>query len=142
MTEAQVASLLAEDKVITANLLWRPWGRRGARLEATVLTMESDKRLKIFGYAGPTKQSFSLLYASIDIRRLCLSNNAKHRNSNQELFEGLHKHRYDDNITQSREAYRPEDIQQPIGIDEAFFAFLKECKITLKGTYQPRLPLS
>ena len=56
MTAAQVASILAEDKVITANLLWRPWGRRGARLEATVLATKSETRLKLFGYAGPTNK--------------------------------------------------------------------------------------
>ena len=141
MTAAQVAALLVEDKVVTANLTWRPWGKRGARLEATVLAKESETRLKLFGYAGPTSQSFSLLYESIDIRRLCLGTNARHTNINKERFNGLHKHRYDDNVTQSREAYLPDDIQEPLSIDAAFVAFLRECNISLEGTYQPRFSL-
>lgn len=141
MTEAQVGALLAEDKVITANLSWRPWGRRGSRLEATVLAKESNIRLKLYGYVGPRQQSFSLLYESIDIRRLCLSNNARHINRDKERFEGVHKHRFDESVAQSREAYRPNGIQQPVSIDDAFFAFLQECKIILQGAYQQHLQL-
>ena len=39
-TNGEVDGLLAEDKVITANLRWRPEGRR-YKLEASVLTEES-----------------------------------------------------------------------------------------------------
>ena len=49
VTTEKAEELLAADKVITANLAWRPWGPRGFKLEATVLAVESKATLKLYG---------------------------------------------------------------------------------------------
>lgn len=120
-TDKQVSELLDEDKVITANLFWSPAGRRAARLEATVLARASGTILKIVAYSGPTNA------------------NARHINRDRQRYDGLHKHRYSELDGVAGDAYRPDDIRDPTNIDQSFFDFLEECKITLEGAYQPRL---
>lgn len=139
LSDQQVVALLAEEKIITANLSWHPWGRRGQRLETTVLATGSSTTLKIVAFSGPTNQSIALLYASMDIRRVCLSGNARHINSDNERFDGLHKHCYDEKDGASRDAYLPNDITEPTNMDKSFIEFLRECNIELRGSYQGHL---
>jgi len=139
-TTLEIATLLAEEKVITANLRWRPWGR-GWRLEATVLALTSRKTLELRGFVGPANRSYALLLNSIDIRHLCLSPNARHTNRDGQRFDGLHKHRYDEAAGDSIDAYLPADITKPGDVNAEFLDFITECKIRLEGAYQPWLPV-
>ncbi|MDP2726834.1 MAG: hypothetical protein Q8P59_04765 [Dehalococcoidia bacterium] len=143
VTVGKAEELLAVDKVITANLAWRPWGPRGFRLEATVLTVESKEILKLFGWVGAKglkKRSLSLLYNSISIKRLCLSPHSKHTNSDGVPIDGMHKHQFDE-FYETRNAYIPNDITTAGDINQELLDFLKECRITLKGNYEQWLPI-
>ena len=68
ITKAQAETMLAEPKVIAANLLWQ-FAPQVYRLEATVLAEESSELLKLRGYVGRSNRSFVLLYQNTPIRK-------------------------------------------------------------------------
>lgn len=138
ITELKVLELLDAEKVITANLAWKPLGRRAQTLFATVLALESKELLKIHGYVSAKEsrnRSLALVYNGVNIRRVCLSPISRHRNPDGELLNGLHKHRFDE-IYEDRMAYVPIDITKTGDVNREFLDFLTECKIRLEGAYQ------
>lgn len=138
LTERQVDELLAEDKVITANILWRREGKRRFKIDATVMATRSNTIMRLYGTIGLTKRSFALLLNSIDIRRICLSDISKHKNKDGTVMRGIHKHAFEEETLESGDAYIPTDITGK-DVNTQFADFLRECKITLQGDYQPWL---
>ena len=61
VTEAETQTILAEQKVIGANLRWTADGVI-RRLEAKVLCVESEEILTLKGTWGKTNRSFVILY--------------------------------------------------------------------------------
>ena len=131
VTKAQAEIMLAEAKVIAANLVWR-FDRRSYRLEASVLAEESGELLKLRGYVGRRNRSFVLLYRNTPIRKYTVH----HMHIDHETGEKTtkpHKHTWDE-INQDRKVYLPDDIR--IGdANHELIDFLRECNITLRGAY-------
>jgi len=130
-TNGEVTNLLAEDKIITANLSWGPDGRR-YKLEASVLAMESNLLLRLYGNVGIKNRSFGLLHNNVSIRRYCSSPN--HVNPGKIPIRSHHKHTYDE-LDGDIVAYIPDDIKVGEANGE-LFDFLAECNIRLEGNYQ------
>ena len=133
VTEVEALSILAERKVIGANLGWSADGVFH-RLEAKVLCMDSEEILVLKGTWGRTNRSFALLYRNTPIRKYTV--HAYHRDPvTREVVRQPHKHRWDEEYRDGR-VYIPDDIQ--IGdLNEEFMGFLDECNIELRGTYTP-----
>ena len=68
VTRAEAERIIAEPKVIGANLSWKKDGQ-GQRLEAKVLCEESGEMLVLRGYQGKRNRSFALLYRNEPIRK-------------------------------------------------------------------------
>ena len=79
VTTAEAEAILQEQKVIAVNVNWR-LERRGFRLEATVLAIESKLPLRLVGYVGLKNRSFALLFNNLPIRKYTAHD--KHVNPN------------------------------------------------------------
>ena len=131
VTGAQADAMLAEPKVIAANLLWR-FDRRAYQLEATVLAEESGELLKLRGYVGRRNRSFVLLYRNAPIRKYTVHRLHIDHETGEKTTEP-HKHTWDE-INQDRKIYLPNDIR--IGnVNHELVDFLQECNIQLRGGY-------
>ena len=94
VTAAEATAILQEDKVIAVNLAWTRH-RRGLRLEATVMALESKQVLTLHGYIGRKNHSFALLYQNSPIRKYTVHD--RHRDPvTREIVRGPHKHGWDD----------------------------------------------
>ena len=68
VTAAEVDRVIAEDKVIDANLNWRV-ERNAYRLAAEVMCENSSETLTLHGTVGKKNRSFVLLYGNAAIRK-------------------------------------------------------------------------
>lgn len=129
VTRAEAERILAEPKVIGANLSWRKDGQV-QRLEAKVLCEESGEMLVLKGYQGKRNRSFALLYRNEPIRKYTV--HPYHVDPvTRERVTGPHKHFWDDEW-RDRRVYIPTDIR--IGDpDEELADFLVECNIVLRA---------
>ncbi len=132
VTRAEAEAIVAEPKVITANLAWR-FQEGGYRLDAAVLAEESGELLKLRGYVGRKNRSFALLYKNTPIRKYTVHD--RHTDPKTgERVTGPHKHFWDD-VYEDNRVYIPDDIR--IGDPNTELPdFLDECRIDLKGAYQ------
>ena len=131
VTKTQADIILAESKVIAANLMWR-FDRRAYRLEATMLAEDSGELLKLRGYVGPRSRSFALLYRNTPIRKYTVHHMHIDHETGEKTSEP-HKHTWDE-INKDRKTYLPDDIR--IGdANRELIDFLRECNITLRGAY-------
>jgi hypothetical protein len=138
LSNAEVNDLLAKEKIITANLRWRPKGGKYSEnytLEATVLLPEDNLILRLTGWKGKRNRSFVLLYSGDPIKKLTV--HYKHRNPDGTMIYGPHKHAWDEE-NEDRNAYIPNDIEFG-DVNSEFHGFLKQCHINLLGTYAPIL---
>ena len=135
VTEAETQTILAEQKVIGANLSWTADGVIQC-LEAKVLCVESEEILTLKGTRGKTNRSFVILYKNTPIRKYTV--HAYHRDpATREMVRQPHKHTWDEEY-QDRRVYIPGDIR--VGnINEELLDFLQECNIELRGTYSPMM---
>ena len=131
VSEEEAEEILAEHKLVTANLVWIGEGRR-LKLEAMVLGIDSGRILSLRANVGVRNRSVALLYKNVRIRGYCTSRN--HLNPGRVLIREPHKHRYDES-NGDREAYVPNDIRFG-NINEELMDFLIECNIEFRGTYQ------
>ena len=131
-TAAEAESILAEGKVIAMNMAW--YLRRGAyRLEASVLCKDSGEILSLRGYIGRKNRSFALLYRNVPIRKYTVHDRHKDPVS-RIVYTDPHKHFWDD-IWEDKRVYIPDDIR--IGDpNKELMDFLRECNITLRGSYR------
>ncbi len=135
VTRAEAEAILAEPKVIAANLAWQ-FQRDGYRLETIVLAEESGEPLSLRGYVGRKNRSFALLYKNTPIRKYTVHERHTDPKTGERVF-GPHKHFWDDAYADNR-VYVPNDIR--IGNpNEELLDFLKECSIALRGSYQTDL---
>ena len=133
VTEADAQSILAQSKVIGANLHWTTDGVI-RRLEAKVFCDENEEILVFKGTLGKTNRSFVLLYKNTPIRKYTV--HSHHRNPvTREVIRGPHKHIWDEEY-QDRQVYIPDDIRMG-DPNEELMDFLEECNIRLRGTYSP-----
>ena len=131
VTGAQADTVLAEPKIIAANLVWR-FDHRAYRLEASVLAEESGELLKLVGYVGRRNRSFVLLYRNTPIRKYTVHRLHIDHETGDRTTEP-HKHTWDE-INRDRKVYLPDDIRIGNPNDE-LIDFLLECNITLRGGY-------
>jgi hypothetical protein len=136
-TRAEAERVLQLAKEIGQHVRWtqQPGGKRPRwRLEATVVATDFPIGLRLVGNYGARHWGFALLMNNTPIRR-CDFQWTGHRNPDGTMVEQPHKHRWDD-VHRDREAYIPDDIDFS-DVNRALFDFLKECNITLIGSYQP-----
>ena len=131
VTKSQADIMLAESKVIAANLVWR-LDRRAYRLEATILAEESGELLKLRGYVGWRNRSFALLYRNTPIRKYTVHPLHIDHETGERTTEP-HKHTWDE-VNQDRKVYLPDDIRTG-DANRELIDFLRECNITLRGAY-------
>ncbi len=123
--------MLAEPKVVAANLAWR-FDRCAYRIEVAVLAEESGELLKLRGFVGRRNRSFVLLYRNTPIRKYTVHRMHIDRETGKKTTEP-HKHTWDE-TNQDRKIYLPDDIR--IGDANCELVdFLDECNITLRGAY-------
>jgi len=141
LTNREVKRILNERKELRGNVQWRSYpSRRGnkLRLEKEVIVPSMGIKLRLIGLIVPgIKMNLTLLYESYPIARL--NTGPAHRNPDGTEVHGPHKHLWREEYG-DRYAYPVKNIsvENP---DEAFFEFLKECKIELLGSYSRSLPL-
>lgn len=129
VTRAEAERIIAEPKVIGANLSWKKEGQ-GHRLEAKVLCEESGEMLVLKGYQGKRNRSFALLYRNEPIRKYTV--HPYHIDPvTRERFTGPHKHYWDDEW-EDRRVYIPTDIRMG-DPEEELVDFLAECNIELRA---------
>lgn len=135
VTAAEAAKVLAEDKVIDANLDWRfDRNLQAFCLQVDVICRTSGELLSLRGYVGDPNRSFALLYRNSPIRKYTVHNNQKHRDPlTGQVFREPHKHYWHDEY-EGNVAYIPNDIR--IGDpNEEILDFLRECNISVRGSY-------
>jgi len=132
VTQAEADALIAEPKLISANIVWRSW-QRGQRMDSVIaLGSESGAVLRLTGWIGPFNRSFVLLYNNYPIRKWTVHSRTKAPDGS--TIEGPHKHTWDDEL-EDEFAYVPEDIR--IGSpQEELEDFLKECNVSILGGIQ------
>lgn len=136
LTKAEADAILAEPKVITANISWRSLPAGGGRrflLETSVLVPSKNLLLKLYGRVGKTNYSFALVHAGDPIRKLTA--HARHHNPGCEWLTQTHIHIWDE-ANEDGQAYIPSEIITS-DVHQALHDFLKECNINLRGTYKP-----
>ncbi len=138
LSKAEAEALLAEEKLITANIRWQPLksksGRR-YRFEVVVLVPSRNVALKLHGQVAKTNRSFVLIFGGDPIRKYTV--HAKHRNPDGTVIREPHKHLWDE-VNEDGYAYIPKDIT-PGDPNREFVDFLKQCNIRLLGSYTPFL---
>lgn len=129
ITQAEADALVAEPKVISANIRWRQWGRGHRMDDVIVLGLRSGQVLKLAGWIGPKNRSYALLCRNQPIRKWTVHEQTKRPDGTALL--GPHKHSWDDEL-EDEYAYVPEDIRIGNPFDE-LQDFLAECNIQLVG---------
>lgn len=134
VTAAEADRVIAENKVIDANLDWR-FERNAYRLTVDVMCQNSSETLTLHGTVGKKNRSFVLLYGNAPIRKYTVHD--RHTDSVTRITHTKpHKHFWDD-VWQDRRVYIPDDIR--IGNpNEELMDFLNECNISLRGSYTPQ----
>lgn len=129
VTAAEADRVIAEDKVIDANLDWI-FVRNAYRLTADVMCRTSGEPLTLRGYVGEQNRSFALLYRNSPIRKYTVHNYQPHRDPlTGQVFREPHKHYWHDEH-KDNVAYIPNDIR--IGDpNEEILDFLRECNISV-----------
>ena len=161
VTTAKADEIIAEDKIISEELIWRVepqvlfGGRRGSSrrgrrqrarrqgsdwdkftLEADVSSLDTGENLKFRGNVGKTNRSFTLLYQNTPIRKFTVHGTHKDPVT-RIVYTEPHKHWWDERH-EDRRVYIPDDIR--IGNpNEELVDFLKECNISLLVAYQPQV---
>ncbi len=128
ITKAEADALIAEPKVISANINWRV-EQRWQRMDDVTVLAESGEVLRLTGKIGPYNRSYVVLYKNHPIRKWTF--HRRTRAPDGSLIEGPHKHTWDDELADEY-AYVPDNIR--IGDPyEELEDFLKECNITVLG---------
>lgn len=135
VTEAEAQRILAETKVIVEDLGWEQI-EGSYRLEAIVLSEETDEVLGLRGYVGTQNRSFVLLFRGSPIRKYTVHPWHIDPVTRQRVTDP-HKHTWDD-AYQDRRVYIPTDIRMGNPNDE-ILDFLRECNISLLGAYHTQL---
>lgn len=130
ITKAEADALIAEPKVISANISWRA-EQRWQRLEDVAVLAESGEVLRLTGKVGPYNRSYVLLYKNQPIRKWTVHQRTQAPDGT--VIEGPHKHAWDDELADEY-AYVPEDIRIGDPFEE-LEDFLKECNIKLLGSF-------
>ena len=134
VTEREALAVLAATKVIIEDLMWVAVGI-AHRLQANVLSIESEETLSLRGYVGSQNRSYALLYRNTPIRKFTA--HPWHIDPvTKQRVTAPHKHTWDD-VHQDRRVYLPLDIRIGDPNDE-LMDFLGECNITLRGLYLPQ----
>jgi hypothetical protein len=131
VTEAEAQRILAEAKVIVGDLGWRAVAG-SYRLEAVVVSEDTEEALSLRGYVGTQNRSFALLFRDTPIRKFTVHPWHIDPVARQRVTDP-HKHTWDD-IYQDRRVYLPTDIRIGDPNDE-ILDFLRECNISLIGRY-------
>jgi hypothetical protein len=136
ISKAQADALIDEPKLISANLVWRSWGR-GRRAEVAVLGTQSGALLRLNCWLGPyDNRSFALLHNNQPIRKWTV--HARTKAPDDGPIYGPHKHTWDDELGDEY-TYVPDDIR--VGdAEEEFEDFLAECNIVFIGGVQSTMP--
>lgn len=134
VTKAEVDGIYDMEKVIDEDWQWQP---RGPNLEAeaTVYCLNQDINLTLKGWKRRS-YGFCLLYKSSKVVRRW-DTFAPHTNPDGEVITTPHKHYW----TEKHEdafAYPVDDVATD-DVHQAFWDFLDECNIELRGTYQTGL---
>jgi len=135
LTREEADKLVAERKLITSSVSWKPTGNYSWRLDAKSLTKNTKEILLLKGYIGRDNYSFTLLYNNIPIRKF--TKHLKHTWNGVTYYEP-HKHIWDEQ-TEDKEVYIPKDIDPNSDVSSQFLAFCNECNVELKGGYQTLL---
>lgn len=132
VTAAQADNVIAENKVIYEELIWRV-ERNAYRLRADVMCENPDLVLTLHGIIGKTNRSFALLYGEDPIRKYTV--HPRHIDPVTRIVHTApHKHYWDDTWKDDR-VYIPDDIR--IGDpNEELVDFLRECNIFLINPYR------
>lgn len=138
ITKAEADAIIAEPKVISANLRWQPW-HRGFRLNgstgAAVVALNSEQILKLSGYVGRKNRSFALLFKNQRIRGYCVK--SRRRNPDGQIISGPHKHSWED-LDEDSWAYVPTDVRSG-DVNIELLDFLTECNVELTSSYRAQL---
>ena len=134
VTAAQADNVIAENKVIYEDLIWRV-ERNAYRLTAAVICETPDLVLTLHGTIGEKNRSFALLYGDDAIRSYTVHD--RHRDPETRIvYREPHKHYWHDAWKDDR-VYIPDDIR--IGDpNEELVDFLRECNIFLINQYSPQ----
>ena len=138
ITKTEADAIIAEPKIISANLRWQPW-HRGFRLNgltgAAVVASNSQQILKLTGYIGRKNRSLTLLFKNQRIRGYCVKE--RHRNPDGQIINGPHKHSWED-VDEDNWTYVPTDVRSG-DVNVELLDFLTECNVHLTSSYQPLL---
>ena len=133
-TEARADELSNMPKTMSETWRWRYMDRKNAyEEEVEVACVEENITLRfIVRIDKRLNYSYSLLHkGSIPIRRW--GSHTGHRNPDNDIVDGAHKHKWRDNVGDSF-AYPTDDVCTS-DADEAFFDFCDEENIELNGRY-------
>lgn len=134
VSKAEIDGIYDMEKVIEEDWEWRP---RGSNFEgeATVYCLNEDVNLTLKAWKRRC-YGFCLLYKSTKIVRRW-DTSVPHTNPDGEVITDPHKHYW----TEEHEdafAYPVNDVATD-DVHQAFWDFLDECNIELRGTYQTGL---
>lgn len=134
VTKSRIDEIYQMEKVIEED--WS-WERRGSNHvgEATVYCMNEDVTLVLKAWKRES-YGFCLLYKSSKVVRRW-DNSTPHTNPDGKVINEPHKHYWDEEY-EDKFAYAVDDVATD-NVDQAFWDFLDECNIELKGSYQEEL---
>jgi hypothetical protein len=134
VTKAEIDGIYDMDKVIDEN--WQ-WQRRGPNFEgeATVYCLHEDVNLTLKGWKR-RNYGFCLLYKSSKVVRRW-DTSVPHTNPDGEVITDPHKYYWTEDHEDAF-AYPVDDVTTD-DVHQAFWDFLDECNIDLRGTYQTGL---
>jgi len=136
VSQEEIERLHNMPKVIEEDWVWDVDGR-SFRGEATVICLDSAAKLTLKAWKR-RNYGFCLLYKSSKVVRRW--DDGFHRNPDGTLIEGSHKHQWHPQY-EDKKAYSVEDITTD-NVDDAFFDFLDEENIELRGEYQRQKELT
>lgn len=129
VSKAEIDRLYEMDKVIEDDWSWEVVGPNHVG-EATVYCLNSEAILTLKAWKR-RNYGFCLLYKSSKVVRRW--DDGIHENPDGELIQGSHKHFWHPEYEDAK-AYRVDDVATD-DVDQAFWDFLDECEIELKGNY-------
>lgn len=145
LTNAEVARVLAAQKLVTERIEWKVRPGRTPKWECAFsvrVPVGDDPGLAVLGRIEATSNQYetkcAFIYAGVCIRRW--ESRGPHRNPDMQWIVGAHKHQWDE-TDEDRLAYVPDDIDIT-NRDTILMSFLEECSITIRGagSYAPGLP--
>lgn len=141
LTEQEIDDLIKNGNLtIQKNINWRPKKNQSfyefrVPVQNTYqgnsfnLTLVGTKNIRTIRY------SFILMLDErYRIRALCPFETHTNRIPQKEIIRPPHKHKWCD-LARDTYAYKPTDITNPKDIELTFMQFIKECNITLIGTF-------